>query len=120
MTPSTAAAHRLTQLGDIALANTRDRPFAVVLHAGGAVVGTGVEVLRLHADWLDPDVVATLLSSPLAPARPASTRSNVPPHIRPPRLPLRMKAWSGEHRSARARRGSSDQLLRRFPQKGVR
>jgi hypothetical protein len=55
--------HVITQPGDVILATIGERPYAVVDRHGGAVLGNDLEVLRIHVDWLDPDVVAACLSS---------------------------------------------------------
>jgi len=53
----------ITEAGDVILATIGDRPYAVVDHDGGFVLGNNLEVLRIRADSLDPELVAAYLSS---------------------------------------------------------
>jgi type I restriction-modification system DNA methylase subunit len=53
----------ITQAGDVILATIGDRPYAVVEREGGSVLGNNLELLRIHAEWLDPELVAAYLSS---------------------------------------------------------
>jgi len=52
-----------TEPGDVILATIGEKPYAVVDREGGSVLGGSLQALRIHCDWLDPDVVAALLSS---------------------------------------------------------
>jgi hypothetical protein len=52
-----------TERGDVILATIGEKPYAVVDRKGGSVLGGSLQALRIHCDWLDPDVVAALLSS---------------------------------------------------------
>jgi hypothetical protein len=65
----------LTQAGDVILATVGERPYAVVDTTGGAVLGPGLEALRLGSSF-DPTVVAALLSS--SQSRRAVTGSTIP------------------------------------------
>ena len=59
----TAERQTVTRPGDVILATVGERPYAVVDEHGGNVLGGNLEALRIHADWLNPDVVAACLSS---------------------------------------------------------
>ena len=63
--PAVAAGRPRTEPGDIAFVSVAKEPYAVVLEEGGAVIGQGIEVVRLRTDWLDRDIVAALLGSPM-------------------------------------------------------
>lgn len=65
----------LTQPGDVILATVGERPYAVVDRTGGAVLGQGLEALRLTSSF-DPQVVAAVLSS--SRSRRAVTGSTIP------------------------------------------
>ena len=52
-----------TEPGDVILATIGEKPYAVVDRQGGFVLGGSLQALRIHCDWLDPDVVAAFLSS---------------------------------------------------------
>ncbi len=65
----------LTQAGDVILATVGERPYAVVNPTGGAVLGPGLEALRLGSSF-DPTVIAALLSS--SQSRRAVTGSIIP------------------------------------------
>lgn len=58
-----AGRQTITRAGDVILATIGDRPYAVVDREGGAVLGNNLELLRIHAEWLDPELVAAYLSS---------------------------------------------------------